>query len=146
MQKQILHRMETGDYSENIAGPIPVISEVIEKIDENPGAVSEGLNESTDSLMTTESAKLLESNTPALQFDLEMTNSVPEVETMASISYMHTENGSLPVQSEVSFSNCEKNETFSSKREVDAICILFSSFRSATAMLIESYVLLEFYI
>lgn len=163
MQKQILHRMETGDLiklpvssnSENgnehsdtcesgceaiISDPIPLTSEVVENINETPGAVSDGLNENMDSLITsTESEKLADSNTTALQFDLEMTNSVAEIETMASISFVHAENGPLPVQSEVSFSNREKNETFSSKREVDASCILFSSFHYTTFIIYDIY-------
>ncbi|KAL8471922.1 hypothetical protein ACS0TY_029235 [Phlomoides rotata] len=101
-----------------ISDSIPLTSEVIENIDETPGAVSDGVNENMDSLMTTESEKLADSDITALQIDLEMTNSVAEVETMASISFVHAENGSLPVQSEVRFSS--KNETFSSKREADA--------------------------
>lgn len=95
---------------------LPLNSEVIDQIHgEVPGAISGVLDENMDALMEDDFEKGSNSVTPPVGF--EMTNSVADVEKL--------ENEILSVQSEINFSNLKKNAALSSRREIDANCILF---------------------
>lgn len=80
---------------------------------EDTGAIKSVLDENMDAMMEDDFEKGPNSNT------------VADVERVVSVSSAHNGNGFLSVQSQISVSNFKKNETLSSKREVDAICILF---------------------
>ncbi|KAI3452128.1 hypothetical protein Pfo_008793 [Paulownia fortunei] len=100
---------------------LPLNSEVLDEINEEaPGTILDGSHENMDTLMMTDFEKDVDNNTPALPVGFETTDSVAVVEKMTSVSSVHAENGSLSVQSEMSFSHHKKDETLLSKREIHA--------------------------
>ncbi|GER31009.1 zinc finger CCHC domain-containing protein [Striga asiatica] len=66
----------------------------------------------------------LDLDSTVLKDDLETADSVEVAVKMTSVSHVHSENGSLPFQPEISFSNHMKDETLLSKEEKDSNCIL----------------------
>ncbi|KAH6832170.1 hypothetical protein C2S53_007448 [Perilla frutescens var. hirtella] len=120
------HGSENGDACESGSEAInseslPSNSEVIEEIHgEAPGAVAGVLDENMDALMEDDFEKGPNCNSATAPIGFEMTNSVADVGKPVPVSSVHTENGFLSIQSEISFSNLKKNDTLSSKRELDA--------------------------
>lgn len=98
------------------SGPEAVNSESVplnSEVEEDTGGITGVLDENMDAMMEDDFE-----NGPNI-------NTVADVERVVSISSVHKGNGFLSVQSELSVGNFKRNETLSSKREVDAICILF---------------------
>ena len=100
-------------------------SEVTEEINgEDPGATVGVLDENMDALMEDDFEGGPNSNGVTPPVGLGITDSVANVEKVASVSSMLHGNGFVSVQSEISVSNLKKNEVLSSKMELDAKCIL----------------------
>lgn len=97
------------------SGPEAVNSEFVplNSVEEDTGGITGVLDENMDAMMEDDFE-----NVPNI-------NTVADVERLVSISSVHNGNGFLSVQSELSVGNFRRDETLSSKREVDAICILF---------------------
>ncbi|XP_047959582.1 zinc finger CCHC domain-containing protein 8 [Salvia hispanica] len=96
-------------------------SEVTEEINgEDPGATVGVLDENMDALMEDDFEGGPNSNGVTPPVGLGITDSVANVEKVASVSSMLHGNGFVSVQSEISVSNLKKNEVLSSKMELDA--------------------------
>lgn len=130
---------ESG-HEANKSDPLPFYLQLTNEIDgETPGTVMNGLLDTVEAFVTTDSEKEADANMPALSINFEMKGSVDVVEKTTSISSMHIENACVAVQSEIGFNNDERDETFLSKKEKDASCIPFSCLFIFTCMSYEEF-------